>query len=121
MVNRNTFREAFTEIDAETSDYYVLGFYSSNPDETRRTRQLRIEVARDGAQVRSRTHYLLPFPDAPPARRRPGRRPSRRRKHPEWCGSRGPPRQRRATATAATPYCRKRYEIFVKIARLVRR
>ena len=67
VVNRNTFREAFTEIDAETSDYYVLGFYSSNPDETRRTRQLHVEVARDGAQVRSRTHYLLPFPDTPPA------------------------------------------------------
>ena len=67
VVNRNTFREAFTEIDAETSDYYVLGFYSSNPDETRRTRELRVEVARDGAEVRSRTHYLLPFPDAAPA------------------------------------------------------
>ena len=67
VVNRNTFREAFTEIDAETSDYYVLGFYSSNPDETRRSRELRVEVAREGAEVRSRTHYLLPFPDAPPA------------------------------------------------------
>ena len=67
VVNRNTFREAFTEIDAETSDYYVLGFYSSNPDETRRTRRLRVEVAREGADVRSRTHYLLPFPEARPA------------------------------------------------------
>ncbi len=66
VVNRNTFREAFTEIDAETSDYYVLGFYSSNPDETQRTRRLRVEVARDGVDVRSRTHYMLPFPDAPP-------------------------------------------------------
>ena len=67
VVNRNTFREAFTEIDAETSDYYVLGFYSSNPDETRRTRRLRVEVAQDGADVRSRTHYMLPFPGASPA------------------------------------------------------
>ncbi len=67
VVNRNTFREAFTEIDAETSDYYVLGFYSSNPDETRRTRRLQVEVAREGAEVRSRTHYMLPLPDAPPA------------------------------------------------------
>ena len=66
VVNRNTFREAFTEIDAETSDYYVLGFYSTNPDETRRTRRLRVEVARDDADVRSRTHYMLPFPEAPP-------------------------------------------------------
>ena len=65
VVNRNTFREAFTEIDAQTSDYYVL--YSSNPDETRRTRRLRVEVAREGAEVRSRTHYMLPFPDSTPA------------------------------------------------------
>ena len=64
VVNRNTFREAFTEIDAETSDYYVLGFYSSNPDETRRTRRLRVEVTQEGADVRSRTHYMLPFPGA---------------------------------------------------------
>lgn len=66
VVNRNTFREAFLEIDADTSDYYVLGFYSSNPDETRRTRRLRVEAARAGAVVRSRTYYALPFPDAPP-------------------------------------------------------
>ena len=59
VVNRNTFREAFTEIDAETSDYYVLGFYSSNPDETRRTRRLRVEVAREGGGG--------PIPDPLPA------------------------------------------------------
>ena len=57
VVNRNDFENAFKEIDAETSDYYVLGFYSSNPDPTFRTRRLRVEVDREDAEVRSRTHY----------------------------------------------------------------
>jgi len=42
VVNQNDFDKALKRIDAETSDYYVLGFYSSNPDPLRRTR--RIEV-----------------------------------------------------------------------------
>ncbi len=57
VVNRNDFENAFKEIDAETSDYYVLGFYSSNPDPTFRTRRLRVEVDRESVEVRSRTHY----------------------------------------------------------------
>ena len=62
VVNRNDFEGAFREIDAETSDYYVLGFYSSNADPTARTRRLSIDVNRDGAQVRSRTHYTFARP-----------------------------------------------------------
>jgi len=31
VVNQNDFDKALKRIDAETSDYYVLGFYSSNP------------------------------------------------------------------------------------------
>ena len=58
VVNRNDFEDAFEEIDAETSDYYVLGFYSSNPDPTYRTRRLTVEVKREGDfDVRARTHY----------------------------------------------------------------
>ena len=38
MVNTNDFAGELKRIDAETSDYYVLGFYSSNPDPTKRTR-----------------------------------------------------------------------------------
>ena len=34
IVNENDFASAFKRIDAETSDYYVLGYYSSNPDPT---------------------------------------------------------------------------------------
>ena len=59
VVNRNTFEDAFKEIDAETSDYYILGFYSSNPDASHRVRELRVEVDVEDADVRARTHYLV--------------------------------------------------------------
>ena len=61
VVNRNDFKDAFEEIDAETSDYYVLGFYSSNPDQSFRTRRLRVEVNREGVSLRHRTHYSIPL------------------------------------------------------------
>ncbi len=32
VVNQNDFDKALKRIDAETSDYYVLGYYSKNPD-----------------------------------------------------------------------------------------
>ena len=34
VVNQNDFDKALKRIDAETSDYYVLGYYSKNPDPT---------------------------------------------------------------------------------------
>ena len=39
VVNQNDFNKALKRIDAETSDYYVIGYYSSNPDPMRRTRR----------------------------------------------------------------------------------
>jgi VWFA-related protein len=44
VVNRNDFPRAFREIDAATSDYYIVGFYTTNPDPTIRNRALRIDV-----------------------------------------------------------------------------
>ena len=38
VVNDNDFESAFKRIDAETSDYYVLGYYSTNPDTKQRVR-----------------------------------------------------------------------------------
>ena len=65
IVNRNDFDDALREVDAETSDYYVLGFYTTNPDPTVRTRRLQIDVpGRDGLDIRARTHYTLPRPPA---------------------------------------------------------
>ena len=61
VVNRNDFANAFRQIDAETSDYYILSFYTSNPDPTIRTRYLDIQVVgRDDINVQHRTQYTLP-------------------------------------------------------------
>ena len=48
---------ALKRIDAETSDYYILGYSVANPDTTRRTRQIDVQVRRPGIQVRSRSWY----------------------------------------------------------------
>jgi hypothetical protein len=44
--NQNDFDKALKRIDAETSDYYMLGYYSSNPDPLRRTRQIEVKTGR---------------------------------------------------------------------------
>ncbi len=63
VVNQNDFDKALKRIDAETSDYYVLGYYSSNPDPLKRTRQIEVKARRDGLNVWSRTSYSLrPLP-----------------------------------------------------------
>jgi VWFA-related protein len=63
VVNQNDFDRALKRIDAETSDYYVLGYYSSNPDPTKRRRQVEVKVTRRDADVWSRTEYVLrPLP-----------------------------------------------------------
>jgi VWFA-related protein len=74
VVNQNDFDKALKRIDAESSDYYVLGYYSSNPDPTRRRRQLAIKVTRPKLSVTSqRTEYVLKSPPkpTPPPRRKP--------------------------------------------------
>src|SRR5207302_1985684 len=65
VVNQNDFDRALKRIDAETSDYYVLGYYSTNPDRARRLRQIDVRVRRKGIDVASRKEYLL-RPQAPP-------------------------------------------------------
>ncbi len=65
VVNSNDFDKALKRIDAETSDYYVLGYYSTNPDPLRRTRRIEIKAKRSGLQVWSRTAYSLPAPAGP--------------------------------------------------------
>lgn len=59
VVNTNDFVGELKKIDAETSDYYVLGFYSSNPDPMKRTRTLDVKVDRPNVTVSSRTGYSL--------------------------------------------------------------
>jgi VWFA-related protein len=59
MVNSNDFDKALKRIDAETSDYYVLGFYSNNPDPFRRNRKIEVKVLRKDVDVWARTSYSL--------------------------------------------------------------
>jgi VWFA-related protein len=65
IVNQNDFSKALKRIDAETSDYYVLGYYSKNPDASKRRRQVEVKVARKGASTWFRKEYVLkPTPKA---------------------------------------------------------
>jgi hypothetical protein len=43
-VDRNDFTRALKQIDAVTSDYYVLGYYSSNADPLKKSRAIEIKV-----------------------------------------------------------------------------
>jgi VWFA-related protein len=65
VVNQNDFDKALKRIDAETSDYYMIGYTSSNPDPLKRTRKIEVRVSRPGMRVISRTSYSLK-PPAPP-------------------------------------------------------
>ena len=65
VVNQNDFSRALKRIDAETSDYYVLGYYSKNPDPTKRRRQITVKVSRPNASVWARKEYVLKPPPAP--------------------------------------------------------
>ena len=67
IVNTNDFATELKRVDAETSDYYVLGFYSSNPDPAKRTRTLEVKVDRPNVSVSARKAYSLRTEGTPPA------------------------------------------------------
>lgn len=72
IVDTNDFTGALRRVDAETSDYYVLGFYSTNPDPNKRTRILEVKVDRPGVAVSARRGYSLKTagkPLAPPTQK----------------------------------------------------
>jgi VWFA-related protein len=62
VVNTNDIAGELKRVDAETSDYYVLGYYSTNPDPTKRTRALAVTVDRPGVSIASRRAYSLKTP-----------------------------------------------------------
>jgi VWFA-related protein len=64
-INQNDFMKSLKRIDAETSDYYVLGYYSSNPDPTMRKRKVEVKVNRPNLELRYRTEYTLKPTKAP--------------------------------------------------------
>lgn len=67
IVDTNDFAAGLKRVDAETSDYYVLGFYSTNPDPTKRTRRLEVKVDREGLATAFRREYSLKTAGTPPA------------------------------------------------------
>jgi VWFA-related protein len=62
VINQNDFTKALQKIDAETSDYYVLGYYSKNPDPTKRYRSIEVKVTRPNVTVIARKGYQLKRP-----------------------------------------------------------
>jgi len=49
----------FTLASGKTSDYYVVGYYSSNPDPTKRRRSIEVKVKRPNVNLNYRTQYVL--------------------------------------------------------------
>jgi VWFA-related protein len=65
VINQNDFDKALKRIDGETSDYYVLGYYSSNPDPLKKRRQIEIRVNKTGKyDLKYKTSYTLKPPPA---------------------------------------------------------
>jgi len=65
VVNQNDFDKALKRIDGETSDYYVLGYYSSNPDPLKKRRNIEIRVRKAGKyDLKYKTSYTLKPPPA---------------------------------------------------------
>lgn len=58
VVNSNDVTPALKRIDQETSDYYLVGYYSGNPDPLKRRRTIEIKVKRTGAVVWHRPSYV---------------------------------------------------------------
>jgi VWFA-related protein len=59
VVNTNDFTKALKKVDADTSDYYVIGYYSNNPDMLKRRRAVDIRLKRPGLSVNFRKEYVL--------------------------------------------------------------
>jgi VWFA-related protein len=59
-VNTNNFTGLLKRIDADTSDYYVLGYYSTNPDPLKKRRTIEIKVKnKTKLQLVYKTSYTL--------------------------------------------------------------
>lgn len=66
IVNQNDLAAGLQRIDEETSDYYVIGYYSPNADPARRRRAIEIRVQRPDVTVKHRAGYV-----PAPGQRRP--------------------------------------------------
>jgi VWFA-related protein len=60
-VNSNDFEGIIRRIDSETSDFYQIGYVSSNPDPTKIRRFIKIEITRPNLQEpHYRSEYTIP-------------------------------------------------------------
>ena len=59
IVNTNDLEKGLQQIDDDTSDYYVLGYYSSNADPLRRTRRIEVRTTRPDVTLNAREFYSL--------------------------------------------------------------
>ncbi len=67
VINQNDFDKSLKRIDAESSDYYVLGYYSTNPDPLKRTRKIEVKAKRPNLDIWSRKWYSIKPPPEPKA------------------------------------------------------
>jgi hypothetical protein len=64
-VNSNNLLGALKRIDGETSDFYLLGYYSNNPDPLKKRRNIEIRIKPDAKrpaakyQLSYKTSYTL--------------------------------------------------------------
>lgn len=59
IVNTNDFKKGLKKIDAETSDYYIIGYNSNNPDPLKVLRRVKIEVKRPDLELQYREEYRI--------------------------------------------------------------
>jgi VWFA-related protein len=62
IVNQNEFDGALKRIDAEASDYYMLGYYAKDLDASRREHHIEVQVKRSGLTVAARKVYVAKMP-----------------------------------------------------------
>ena len=60
VLNAGDVSKSVQKIFADVGSYYLLGYYSTNSKLDGRFRRIRVEVKRDGADVRARPGYLAP-------------------------------------------------------------
>lgn len=60
ICNSNEFRKRLQQIDNETSDYYIVGYTSNNPDPMKMRRTIEIKVTRPGVELIYKSEYMLP-------------------------------------------------------------
>jgi VWFA-related protein len=63
VCQQNDIKKGIQRIDAETSDYYMIGYTSTNPDPLKLHRIIKIEVSRSNVgEVLYRPEYFMPRP-----------------------------------------------------------